>query len=117
MKINIKATGTDLTDGIKTAIESGLESFTKLLKNWAPEDSIIEVEVGKESKHHEKGDVFFAEVHFVFGANEIYAHSKASDVYSAIDDVGKECKRQFISLKEKTLTKKRNDGRAAKGQV
>jgi ribosomal subunit interface protein len=57
MTINIHGTGIELTDAIKEYAEEKMGSLTKFFDNIQQ----INIDVGKQSQHHHKGDVYYAE--------------------------------------------------------
>jgi ribosomal subunit interface protein len=98
MKIDIKGTNMELTQAIKDYVNdkiSGLEKFF---------DNIIEarVEVGKTANHHQKGNVFRAEVNLEVPEKHILrAEAEREDLYMAINEVKDELQRQIKKFKEK----------------
>ena len=87
MKINtIKATNTALTPSIAEYVQKKLSGLDKVIdKN--DESAIASVEVGVKTKHHQHGDIFFAEVKLHVSGGDFYAMAEGSDLYSAIDEV------------------------------
>ncbi len=83
MKINIKATGIELTPAIAEYADKKVSSIEKYLAKEA--DVVAQVEVGKSTQHHKSGDVFRAEVHITGSGHDIYAVSEQDDLYAAID--------------------------------
>ena len=63
MKIIIKGTKIKLTQSLKDFIEEKIGGLEKFFKFKVKEDFEIKafVEIGKLSKHHRRGDVFYAE--------------------------------------------------------
>ncbi|MBN1325393.1 ribosome-associated translation inhibitor RaiA [Candidatus Falkowbacteria bacterium] len=97
MKIDIKGTNMELTEAIKDYVNEkigGLERFF---------DNIIEarVDVGKTSNHHQKGDVFRAEVNLQVPNTILRAEAEREDLYMAINEVKDEIQRQLKKYKEK----------------
>ena len=107
MKINIKATGIELTPAISSYVNKKIYSIEKYLdKNNA--NVVAQVEVGKSTKHHKTGNVFRAEVHITGGGLDLYAVSEKEDLYSAIDIVKDEVVHSVVQSKGKrqTLTRR-----------
>src|SRR3989344_7905734 len=107
MKINIKATGIELTPAISSYVHKKISSIGKYLdKNNA--DVVAQVEVGKSTHHHKAGNIFRAEVHIIGGGLDLYAVSEQEDLYAAIDVVKDEIIRNAVQSKNKrqTLTRK-----------
>lgn len=116
MKINIKATGIELTPAISDYVYKKISAIEKYLpapvrqaginKNSA--DTVVQVDVGKNTHHHKAGNVFRAEVHVTGGGLDLYAVSETEDLYAAIDIVKDEVIHNAVQLKDKreTLTRK-----------
>ena len=107
----VRATNLDLTDAISTYVEKRVRALEKFID---PKDTsaIMDVEVGKTTKHHQRGDVFRAEFNFSIGGKSFRAVANQADLYAAIDEVKDEMAREIRSSrsKEKTLFKR---GKAA----
>ncbi len=99
MRTNIKATGMELTEAIKSYVEKRLHKVEKLLA--LAEDDVVRVEIGKMTAHHEKGDVFRAEITIQTGGHMYRAVSEKDDLYAAIDDARDELIREIKSKKGK----------------
>lgn len=85
MKINIKATNISLTSSITEYIEKKLSMLEKFFKNT--DDVLINIEVGKTTKHHKSGDVFKAEINILKNGENFYEIVETEDLYAAIDEV------------------------------
>lgn len=103
MNIKILATRIELTQDLREHIEKKLESADKLMD---PADTTVlyEVEIGRTTDHHEKGDVYKAEVHIRKKGGNIYATAYAEDVLSAMDKVKDDITHALASDKEKKET-------------
>ena len=107
MKINIKATGIELTPAISDYVYKKISAIEKYIdKNNT--DVVAQVEVGKNTRHHKAGNIFRAEVHIIGEGLDLYAVSDMEDLYAAIDTVKDEIVRNVIQLKDKRemLTRK-----------
>ncbi|HPV70314.1 MAG TPA: ribosome-associated translation inhibitor RaiA [Candidatus Magasanikbacteria bacterium] len=103
MQIIIKATGIEMTQAINDYVNSkisGLEKYLQRVDNGAVE---ARVEVGRSTNHHNKGNIFKAEVNLKVPGNLLRAEESNSDLYSAIDLVYDEIKRQVVSFKDKKI--------------
>jgi ribosomal subunit interface protein len=107
MKINTKATGISLTPSISEYIEKKIEMLQKFFQD---EDVLVNVEVGRTTKHHKSGDIFRAEIQIVMDGQTYYAVSETEDLYSAIDEVKDEIAHELASKKKKTLHLLRRGG-------
>jgi len=108
MKINIKATGIELTQAISDYVYKRISSVEKYLDRKNSQDAVAQVEVGKSTRHHKSGNVFRAEVHITGVGVDLYAVSVMEDLYAAIDVVKDEMVQNVLQLKGKreTLTRK-----------
>jgi putative sigma-54 modulation protein len=84
MKINIKATGIELTPAISEYVHKKVAALDKYFPN---PDTVLQLEVGRSTQHHKTGEVFKAEVHAIGGGVDLYAVSEHVDLYAAIDTV------------------------------
>ena len=108
MKINIKATGIELTQAISDYVYKRIFSIEKYLDQKNNPDIVAQVEVGRSTRHHKAGNIFRAEIH-IMGINlDAYAVSEMEDLYAAIDIVKDEIVRNIVHLKGKreTLSRK-----------
>lgn len=100
MKIIIHSVNIELTPAIKSFAEKKIGSLAKFLR--ANSDSIeAKVEIGKPSRHHKSGFVYYAEVNLKIGKKLIRASSRHNDLYTAINDVRDETEVQVKKFKEK----------------
>ncbi len=115
MNINIKATNITLTPSISNYTEKRLNKISRLLKG---DQSVkCDVEVGRTTEHHYKGDVFRAEIHIVGNNKNIYASSEQPDLYAAIDIVRDEILREIKSKREKRISFVRRGGARMKAML
>src|SRR3989344_6284325 len=108
MKINIKATGIELTPAIADYVNKKVYSPEKYFTN----DVVAQVEVGKSTQHHKTGNVFKAEIHIVGGGFDAYAVSEQTDLYAAIDIVKDEITHTIVHSKNKKETLYRRGAQA-----
>tara|TARA_Y100001935_G_C17206634_1_gene457908 strand:+ start:512 stop:880 length:369 start_codon:yes stop_codon:yes gene_type:complete len=107
MKINIKATNMDLTDAIREYVEKKLSQVDEKLISKDNTSAMCDVEVGKTTNHHKKGDIFRAEFNLHVDGIYIRAESKQQNLYAAIDTAKDELFRSLRSKKNKGKDKKR----------
>lgn len=106
MNIKIRATKIELTDYLLKLVDQKIKKIEKLLPGIP--DLIVEVELGKTTKHHQKGDVFRAEVQVeVPGGKMLRAVSEKEDFRSALTDVREELEVQIKKHKEKISLEQR----------
>lgn len=99
MDIKIKATLMDLTTPIEDYIYEKIGGLDKYF------DNIIscEVEVGKTTAHHHKGDIFRAEVNLAVPKKILRAEAETDDLYKSITAVKEKLKIELIKYKETTV--------------
>jgi ribosomal subunit interface protein len=107
MQYNLKAKVISLTPAIRAAVEKAMVSLDAKVKRFG-ESVDGEVEVGKVTRHHKKGDFFRAEIHVRLPGKLVYAASENDDLYVSINAARKEAEKQIASYKgAKTKTAKR----------
>jgi len=102
MKIDLKTKNFEITPSIKTYLQQKLDSLDKFL----PKDESIfaDVELAKITKHHQKGDIFKAEVNLMIPGRLIRVVAEKWDLRVAIDVVKDELQREITMNKEKNLS-------------
>lgn len=93
----IKGTNMELTEAIKQYVNKRLEGVANLCEKYSPCD--VNVEVGKTSQHHNKGEVFYAEFNMTIPGETLRATSTQEDLYAAIDEAKDQLKRQLVDRK------------------
>src|SRR3989344_1734540 len=102
MNIKIKTTNFNLTPAIQTYLEEKLRLIEKFLPN--DESIFFDVELGKTTRHHQKSDVFKAEVNLTIPGRLIRAVAEEWDLRVAIDKVKDELQRKIKGNKEKNYS-------------
>jgi putative sigma-54 modulation protein len=98
MQIDIKGTNMDLTDAIKDYVNEKVGSLEKFFDQAI----IARVDVGRTTNHHQKGDVFRAEINLdVPQVHVLRAESVRDDLYTAINEAKLDLERQVKKYKEK----------------
>lgn len=115
MNINIKSTHIELTDAIRNYVFSKLDAVNKLLIQ--PDEAFAQVEVGKESNHHMKGDVFKAEIQLRAEGKVHHAVVIKDDLYAAIDELKDEIMEKVKSTKDKDRSRFRRGAGKVKNFV
>lgn len=114
MKINIKATGMDLTPAIFDYTNKRMEKLGKYLETGDP---VVAIELGKSTHHHKHGEVFRAEVRISGSGTNYYAVKEATDLYAAIDEVRDEVIQEITKSVGKKRELLRRGERAIKDMV
>ncbi len=110
MNIQIRATGMELTESIKSYIEEKMQSLEKFFDNIQH----INVDVGMRSHHHNKGDIYYAEVNMSIPGNFVRVEKQEADLYKAIDKVKDHLKVELDEVKEKMRRKDKHQLRDQK---
>ncbi len=108
MTVTLKGTNLKLTAALKAYASEKVESLEKFF----PGITVARIELGKTSRHHQKGDVWRAEATLDGPKHVFRAEAVAEDIYAAIDMVRDELKRDLQRLKEKRAAKIRSVRRA-----
>lgn len=97
MSININGTGIDLTVAIKQYVEEKFGDLDKFFDNIQRMD----IDVGKRSDHHNKGEIFYAEANVHVPGKDLRVVKESEDLYKAIDKVRDHLKNELKEYKEK----------------
>ena len=90
----------ELTPSIETFVNQKMDTLAKLFKS---DDQLIEarVEIGKPSKHHQKGPIYYAEINLKMGSKLLRATVEHVDLRTAVDFTRDEIERQIKKFKSK----------------
>jgi len=96
MDIRIKATKIELTPEIEASIQDKIGGLEKYF------DNIIgcEVEVGKTTNHHRKGEIFFAEANLEVPKTVIRASAETEDLLKSLNEVKDKMKIEIVKYKD-----------------
>jgi ribosomal subunit interface protein len=115
MNTNIKMTNIVMNDAISDYVSKRMKKIDELLME--DRSAQCDIELGKTSAHHQKGDIFRAEVHIVGAGKNLYASAEKKDLYAAIDAVKDEVLRLLKVGKNKRLSLMRRSGARVKDMV
>lgn len=101
MKVIIKPTNIDLNDALEKYVNDKLDSLNKLLQDFDPDIIQARVEIGKPSKHHKSGPVFYAEINLSLPGKLLRADATHLDLRYAINQAKDELERQIEKYKNK----------------
>jgi ribosomal subunit interface protein len=96
--ITITTKNITLDNPLQVFIEDKIGGLEHLLGGGAME---VHVEIGKPSRHHHKGPVFYAEANVSIGGKILRAEAQHEDLRSAIVQVKEELQSQIKKFKEK----------------
>jgi len=86
-----------------------IQTLSKFI-NFDDPTLIMDVELGKVSLHHQKGDVFRAEVTITLAGQQYRAESTKEDLFTAIDEVKSELENVMQKNKKKRISFIRRGG-------
>ena len=100
MRIMLHTKNLELTPSIEAWVDQKMSTLEKLFR---PNDQLTEarVEIGRPSKHHHKGPVFYTEINLKMGGNLLRAVVEHEDLRTAIDFARDEIERQLKKFKSK----------------
>lgn len=87
----------DLTDAIRQYAEEKLSDLEKFHDNIIH----IEVDLGRNTNHHQKGDVFFCTVMVDVPQHQFRVEKSEEELYKAIDKVRNHLQQEIIRWKER----------------
>lgn len=104
MTINIRAKNMDLTDAIRQYAEEKLTSLDKFYDNILH----IEVDLGLDTTHHNKGKIYTCTAMVDIPNNLVRVTKEEKDLYKAIDKVRDHLREEITAYKEKLRDAKRS---------
>lgn len=117
MKFTLKGTQLDITPALKTYLTRKIIApLEKRLAEFPKKEAVaISIELLRETKHHNKGDVFRAEMTISLPPKRmIRAEETSTDIRSAIDLLEQSMTRELELYKEKTKMRVRREARKHK---
>lgn len=97
---HIKATNIELTEAIRDYAEKKVDTLNKFIDK--EKEALAEIEVGKTTNHHNKGEIFRAEINLKMGDKQFRAVSETADLYSSIDEMRDQIVREVKNDKNKS---------------
>lgn len=111
MIITIHGTGMELTQAIRDYAEEKITSLEKFFDNIQR----ASIDMGMKSRHHQKGNIFYAEVNLSIPGHMLRVVKEEDDLYKAIDKVKDQLKIDLEKMKEKMREKNKEEVRENKG--
>jgi putative sigma-54 modulation protein len=99
IKHNVKATNMELTDAISEYLSKRVSSVEKFINE--EKEALANVDIGKISNHHRKGDIFRAEMNLTINGKRFTAKVEKDDLYAAIDKMRDDIVREVEKAKKK----------------
>lgn len=97
MKIDITTKNIELDNPLRVFIEDKIGGLEHLIGH---EGATARVEIGKPSRHHRTGPVFYAEANLAMGSTILRAQAEHSDLRAAITNVKEALQIQIAKFKE-----------------
>lgn len=110
MITTLHATGMEMTDAIREYAEEKIHGLEKFFDNIIK----IEIDLGLQSHHHNKGKIYYAEVNISIPGKVLRVVKESEDLYKAIDKVKDHLKHELEDIKEKMRHKDKNAIRSQK---
>ena len=101
MIVTIHGTGIELTPAIREYAETKIESLTKFFDQITK----AEIDVGMTTQHHNKGEIYYADVNLHIPGNVLRVSKEEKDLYKAIDTVKDHLKIDLEKIKGKKRAK------------
>jgi len=102
MRLQVKAIGFELTPALSQFIEEKFRGLEKFLSNWDENNSVIlRLEVSKNTKHHQKGMIWYAEANLDLPKNLLRVEETNEDMHAAIDKLKDRLKNDLLKVKKK----------------
>ncbi len=102
MQIIISTKNISLDEPLEVFIKEKIGGLEKFLKN---DSAIVRVEIGKPSRHHRSGMVFYAEANLKMGSKLLRAQATNLDLRTAVVEVKDGLQVQIKKFKEKPKDK------------
>ena len=104
MIIELKETNLKLVPVTKEYIEKKLQPLERFVKRYEDKEEIrMFVEIARTTKHHQKGNIFYAEVTMELPKSIIRAEATNIDVNTALDELKDLVKHECRQYKEKYI--------------
>ena len=112
MEVKIKKTNVELTPDVAAYLDKKLQAFEKFIGD--DPTAICEVELGKTTKHHQTGNIFFAEITLTGAGSQFRVVSEEGTLMAAIDKAKDALLLELGKSKKRMLTLSRHAGAAVK---
>lgn len=102
MRLIIKYTNLSATPAIDAYVDQKIGTLKKFFVDWEKtREVLVEVELARTTHHHNKGDVFYAEVNIDTPVKLLRATHKDWDLRVAIDQVKDQLQREIKKFNAK----------------
>lgn len=102
MRLQIKATGFELTPSLQGLVEKKFSGLEKFLATWEiNRELLLRVEIAKNTKHHNKGMVWYAEANLDLPQKVLRIEETNEAMQAAIDKLKDRLKKELLKLKDR----------------
>ena len=96
MTVNVQTKNLTLTDALSGHVAKRFSFVGRLVKRFDSLGAVsMNIELARITRHHRKGDVFYAEVNLHLGGRLIRSEESAEDLYTAINATRNTLKREL----------------------
>ncbi|HAT03238.1 MAG TPA: ribosome-associated translation inhibitor RaiA [Candidatus Magasanikbacteria bacterium] len=111
MLIEVQTKGLEMTDAIRQYAQEKAED----LQTYFDHIVSIDIIVGMDSNHHNKGEIYFAEFNVGLPGKAFNIKKESEDLYKAIDKVKDHLKVELEKMKGKMRNRDKEELREVKG--
>ncbi|MDO8520490.1 MAG: HPF/RaiA family ribosome-associated protein [bacterium] len=116
MRTTIKATNIEHTNAIDAYLAKRLRELERILEP-KEQSELARIEIGKLTKHHHSGRLFFAEITFHVKNKDFRATGEGADLYEAIDKMQAMIVREVKRRHELVRVKRKSGAREIKQRI
>lgn len=103
MTIRIKVTKLALSPALRTYTEEKLGGVEKLVRRWDAAGAVsMGVEIARTTRHHKKGQIYYAEANLKLPGAMLRAREEHWDMRVAVTKVRMKLKKEIEKYKQKT---------------
>jgi ribosomal subunit interface protein len=114
MQIILKHKDLDITDAIKNYAISKFETLSNHIKQ---QNSILEIEISKNSNAHKHGNHYELSVKVIINKNKVFVKHTSEDIYNCIDILRDKVMENVTQSEDKKRTKERSLWRKIKDKL
>lgn len=116
MRITIRQKNLEITPALATYVESKVVKPVRRLLKWVSEKElpILDLELGRSTRHHQKGKVYQARASLALDGKLLRAEVDDVDIRTALDLLQEELEREILSYKNRLTALARRGSRQAK---
>lgn len=104
MQFTLEHHDLEMTDPVRAYAEEKFQSlatYADIVK--------MDVVVGKETAHHQQGEIFYCEAHCFLAGKDFFVKKEEADLYKAIDKVKDHLKNELTEWKDRQISRQREE--------